>query len=617
MERYRRALAQYMAEQQPMKMATGGLTQSDYDTFVSDVYANVVAYYGDNIDGANQYIADRIRESIAGFADAGIDPDMGMLKNAIESIGGGTYGQDRTQLDNVLYFADQTLEPLGYDLGTYTPITLEPEPEPEPEPPVSGPTIGGGGDNIDIGGGDSPVTIGDGSDVTVDVPAPEPEPLVLTQNDYDTYTQSVFDRAVAGQITPEQIIEEISSGFTALQDQGYNVEADKLISSVNTVWSNSSTGEDVPTEINNALFALDQILEPQGLDIGTYSLIEPPPPEEPPPPPEEPVIPTDTTSLQGVTDTVLALTQQAQTTGDYTALNQFLQDEGITEFGLRQIFPDITDQDFQLVLDAGATPFGYAQPVVEEPVVPTVGDIPADFYQGFQTYYNSLDPETRGSLSSELEDYVAGNLDVGSVLASANAQDYEFGGGYGGAFAPEVYDPGLPFFGYRTPESTGVNVRAPFGQYTLSQAEADRSAIAPRDVATFQQEAFGRFSPLERESAIRDVVSTIGLDASDLPERMMEFGVTPEELSSAVGLPLTSLPAGIQGVTGFDTRTIPGTVAPTFVPQIRDITPLSGVSGLPSLTAPTLPTYNPISFAATPLEVAQATIDAMNAPAES
>ena len=615
MERYRRALAQYMAEQQPMKMATGGLTQSDYNTFVDDVYANVVAYYGDNIDGANQYIADRIRESIAGFADAGIDPDMGMLKNAIESIGGGTYGQDRAQLDNVLYFADQTLEPLGYDLGTYTPIT----PEPEPEPPVSGPTIGGGGDNIDIGGGDSPVTIGDGSDVTVDVPAPEPEPLVLTQNDYDTYTQSVFDRAVAGQITPEQIIEEISSGFNALQDQGYNVEADKLISSVNTVWSNSSTGEDVPTEINNALFALDQILEPQGLDIGTYSLIEPPPPEEPLPPPGETEVPIDTTSTDSLANTVLALTQQAQTTGDYTTLNQFLQDQGIQLVGLKALFPQYTDEEFQAVLDAGVTPFGYTQPVVEEPVVPTVEDIPSDFYKDFQTYYNTIDSEERGTLAQELENYITENLDVGSILASANAKDYEFGGEYAGAFAPEVYDPGLPFYSYRTPQSTGINVRNPFGSYTLSKAESDKSAIAPQDVATFEQEAFGRLSPVERDALINSVVSEFGLTSDEIPARMIQFGVTPEQISSATTLPLTGLPTGIQSVTSdqFATRTIPGTVAPTFVPQIRDITPLSGVSGLPSLTAPTLPTYNPISFAATPLEVAQATIDAMNAPAES
>lgn len=606
MERYRRALAEYMAEQQPVRMAEGGIvSQADYNAFTQAVYDQIAA----GTLTTDQQVIDALAGSLGVFLDRGDVFEPEKLVAAIESVG-SNFGQTPTEIANTISVINPAFSSAGYDL-----LSPAEPPAPDPEPPTSDPTIGGGGDNIDIGGGGSPVTVGDGSDVTVDVPVPDPEPLTLAQSDYDTYTQSVFDRATAGQITPEQIIEEISSGFLALQDQGYDVEADKLKSSVNTVWNRSSTGADVDSEINNALFSLDEILEPVGLDIGDYTFIEPPTPPVEPPPPTEPDIPEDTTSLTGLADTVVALTGQAQTTGDYTTLNQFLQDNNIDTNGLRLLFPDISDVDFQSVLDAGATPFGYTQPVAEPPVVtPTVEDIPDDFYSGFQQYYQGLDSESRGSLASELEDYIAKNVDVGDILASANAQEYEFGGEYSGAFGTEVYNPGLPFYSYRTPEATGIDVSSPFGQYTLSKAESLKSAVAPKNVATFQQQAFGSLPALERESMIRDVVNTIGLEAPDLPELMTEFGVTPEELSLAAGLPLTALPQGLQGVTDFATRTIPGTTPATFIPQVGDITPLSGVSsGLPSLGVQPLPTYTPISFDATPEQVAAATIGAMNA----
>ena len=587
MERYKQALAQYMAEQQPMRMAEGGMvSQADYDAFTQGVYDQIAR--GEIT--TDQQVNDALAGSLNVFSAGGNVFEPEKLVSALQRVG-ASFGQTPEDINTVLGNINPVFTAAGFDL-------LSPAEPPAPEPPAPTP--------------EPPAP-------TPEPPAPDPEPpapepLTLDQSNYDEYTQGVFDRSIAGQITPDQIIQEISSGFQSLQDQGYNVEPDKLRSAVETVWNRSSTAEDVDTEINNALFALDDILEPAGLDIGDYTFIEPPPP---PPPEPDPEIPIDTGSVTGVADTVSALLQQAEGTGDYTAINQFLADEGITEFGLRNLlFQDLPDENFQAYLDAGVVPFGYTPVVETEAPAPTVDDIPQNFYSDFQRYYQGLDSEERGSLAQELEGYIARNVDVGGILASAGAQDYEFGGGYGGSFTPEVYDPGLAFAGYRTPQATGVNVRNPFGQYTLSQAEAQREAVAPRDVATFTQDAFQRMAPGERESLIRDAVSDFGLDSTDLQTAALEFGVTPEMISSAVGLPQTALPQGLQSITPdqFATRTIPGVTPSTFIPQVGDITPLSGVSsGLPSLGVQPLPTYNPISFAATPEQVAAATIGAMNA----
>lgn len=443
---------------------------------------------------------------------------------------------------------------------------------------------------------------------------------IVSQADYNAFTQAVYDMIAAGTLTTDQqVTDALAGSLGVFLDRGDVFEPEKLVAAIESVGSNFGQ---TPTEIANTISVINPAFSSAGYDL--LSPAEPPTPEPPapdpdppapPPPPVDPAVPTDTTSTTELADTVVALTNQAQTTGDYTTLNQFLQDNNINTNGLRLLFPDISDADFQSVLDAGATPFGYTPPVVEPPVVtPTVEDIPDDFYSGFQQYYQGLDSDSRGSLASELEDYIAQNVDVGDILASANTQEYDFGGEYSGAFEPETYLPGLPFYSYRTPEATGIDVSSPFGQYTLSKAESLKSAVAPKNVATFQQQAFGSLPALERESMIRDVVNTMGLEAPDLPELMTEFGVTPEELSLAAGLPLTALPQGIQGVTDFATRTIPGTTPATFIPQVGDITPLSGVSsGLPSLGVQPLPTYTPISFGATPEQVAAATIGAMNA----
>ena len=158
----------------------------------------------------------------------------------------------------------------------------------------------------------------------------------------------------------------------------------------------------------------------------------------------------------------------------------------------------------------------------------------------------------------------------------------------------------------------GINVGSPFGEYTLSETESKKNKVLPSEVATFQQESFRGLPAFERDSMIREVVSTIGLDAADLPSKMLEFGVTPQEIASATGFSLAQLPQSIQGVADFPTRKIGGFTPATFVPPVKDI-PDGGLSGLPSLATTTLPSYTPINFTATPEEVAQSTITAMNA----
>jgi len=276
----------------------------------------------------------------------------------------------------------------------------------------------------------------------------------------------------------------------------------------------------------------------------------------------------------------------------------------------------LPDDEFQAYLDAGVVPFGYTPPDTSPPGTPTVDDIPEDFYSDFQRYYQGIDSEERGSLAQELEGYIERNVDIGGILASAGAQDYEFGGGYGGSFEPEFYNPGIGFAGYRTPQATGINVRNPFGQYTLSEAESQRDPVAPVEMPTFSQTQFRSLNPVEQDALIRDAVSSAGINNPSIPEAMLNFGVLPGQVASAIGAPLADLPSGLQSITGdqFASRTIPGVTPSTFIPQVGEINSLSGVStGLPSLGVQPLPTYNPISFAATPEQVAAATIGAMNA----
>jgi len=385
---------------------------------------------------------------------------MGMLKNAIESIG-ARYGQDRAELDNALYLSDQALEPLGYDLGTYTPI--------DPVDPV------------------------DPVDPPVDPVDPPVDPVD--------------------------------------------------------------------------------------------------PPVDPVDPPVDPVDPV--TDANPVVTQVRELLQTASNTGDYTGINQYLDDYQISLFGLKQLFAGEPEETFQGYLDAGVVPFGYTPPDTSPTEIPEIGDITGDLPDGI----------------SEL---ISGLVDS----LNAKAEDYNFGGGYGGSFEPEVYDPGLDFAGYRTPGATGINVSNPFGQYTLSEAESEKSAVAPVDLPSFSRDQFARTDPAQRDSLIRDAVANAGLGSPSIADAMIKFGVTPDQLSSAIGLPVAGLPQGLQSITPdqFETRTIPGTTPATFIPQVGDITPLSGVStGLPSLGVQPLPTYNPISFAATPEQVAAATIGAMNA----
>jgi len=91
-------------------------------------------------------------------------------------------------------------------------------------------------------------------------------------------------------------------------------------------------------EINNILFAIDEVLDPAGLDLGEYSYIDTPAPGlfDPivPVDPVDPVVPVDPVDPVDAVppttaETISALIQQAEGTGDYTDINQFLADQKI------------------------------------------------------------------------------------------------------------------------------------------------------------------------------------------------------------------------------------------------------------------------------------------------
>ena len=68
MERYRLALAEYMAEQQPVRMAEGGIvSQADYNAFTQAVYDMIAA----GTLTTDQQVTDALAGSLGVFLDRG------------------------------------------------------------------------------------------------------------------------------------------------------------------------------------------------------------------------------------------------------------------------------------------------------------------------------------------------------------------------------------------------------------------------------------------------------------------------------------------------------------------------------------------------------------------
>jgi len=133
---------------------------------------------------------------------------------------------------------------------------------------------------------------------------------------------------------------------------------------------------------------------------------------------------------------------------------------------------------------------------------------------------------------------------------------------------------------------------------------------------TFERQSFLGLTPDEQDQIIFEAVERAGLYSPSLVEAANTFNIMPDQISRAIGIPVSGLPTGLQSIDSldFEARTIPGITPSTFIPQVSDINTLSGVqSGLPSLTAQPLPSYTPIDFTATPEQVAAATIGAVNA----